>query len=596
MGNFVHKRNGLIISEPRNFDELEIKKDFLDRNDDVNINISRLDFAGQEAKDIINRLLNGLSGGVGIFEGDKYSIEVGEIGSPVYVFEGFLDYAEGVEIGGCDEVAVSLKKRQGSDWLNDVADGFSFRYLFLEKGSITSNDFVRVPYVINYIPDTMQLIMLSISLFMMTKELVSAIKNLADAVGDVTDAAVPVVGVGVGLGAVAVTAYDIGNFILVVIKLVAWIAYTVAIVVAIVNLIEQIIEQILPPKRYHLGMSIYDLFRKGAEHLGLGFKSDLLTERKDWVIVPSKGHRGGEKPTDYVGSWTESGVPNANDGFDTFGDLIRVWSRALNADYRIINGVFHFEREDYWDSVGNFTVPDFFTDQKELKDRFTFNVDEMVANYNINWAYDTQDQNTLDNQVGRVFQAIIEPNVVNNQDLVSLKGLEEVAIPCSLGLRKNNLNAVEEALKGLAEFVDGLTGFFGSGTSFASDIENRKGALLTSSHFFTIPKVVAMKGSKLAKNQRQILGARTLWEELHFINSFVEINGKHNQYYRYKNVKVPFCMGDFVELLENNNCKTINGEEAMIESLKWRVWEDYARIDYRVKKKYTNNLTIKYIE
>jgi hypothetical protein len=595
MANFLHKRNGLIIDEPRNWDELEISKNFLDRNDDVNINITNLQFAGDEAKDIMSRILNGLSGGVGVFEGDKYSIEVGETGNPIYIFDGYLDYADGVEFRGCNEITVALKKKQGTDWLNDVADGFSFRYLF-DKGTITNADFKKVPYVINYIPDNMQLIMLSISLFMMTKELVQAIRNTAEAIGDVVDASTPVLGVGVGFGAVVVTAWDLGNFILVVLKLVAWIAYTIAIIIAIKNLIEEIINQLLPPKRDHLGMTLYDLFRKGAEHLGLGFSSSLLNARKDWVIIPSKGHKGGKKPTGHVGSFTESGVPNAESGFDTFGDLIRVWSKGLNADYRIINGVFHFERADYWDDLGNYTIPDYFTDQKELQDVFKLNLDEVVSNYNINWGYDTQDQNTLDNQVGRIFQAILEPNVTQNQDLINLKNLEEVAIPCSLGLRKNELTRVEEVLKDLAGFIDGLTGIFGGGTNFKSKIENRKGALLLSSDFITIPKMVVMSGSKLAQDQRDKLSATRLWNELHFINSFAEINGVHNQYYRYEKVKVPFCLGDFVDLLNNNNCKTINGERAKIETLKWRVWDNTAIIDYRVKKKYTNNLSIKYVE
>lgn len=595
MGDFVHKRNGLIIDEPRDWDGLEISKNFLDRNDDVNINITTLQFAGEEAKNIIARVLNGLSGGVGIFEGDPYTIEVGEMGNPIYVFEGYLDYADGVEFRGCDEIMVALKKKQGSDWLNDVADGFSFRYLF-DKGEITSGDFVRVPYVINYIPDNMQLIMLSISLFMMTKELVSAIRNTAEAVGDVVDASTPVIGVGVGFGAVAVTAWDLGNFILVVLKLVAWIAYTIAIVIAIKNLIEEIINQLLPPKRYHLGMRLKDLFRKGAEHLGLGFSSTLLNDRKEWVIIPSKGHKGGKKPTGHVGAWTESGVPNANDGFDTFGDLIRVWSKALNADYRIINGVFHFERADHWDSVSTYVVPDYFIDQDDLKDVFKLNVDEVIANYNIHWAYDTQDQNTLDNQVGRVFQAILEPNVKINQDLINLKHLEEVDIPCSLGLRKEDLTDVEKTLKSLASFIDGVTGIFGGGTNYASQIENRKGSLLMSSDFLTIPKMVVMGGDKLAQDQRAKLSATKLWHDLHFINSFAEINGVHNQYYRYEKAKVPFCMGDFVTLLNNNNCKTVEGDYAKIEALKWKVWDNTAEIDYRVKRKYTNNLTIKYVE
>lgn len=594
MADFVHKRNGVIIDEPRGWDDLEITKNFLNRQDDVNINITNLEFAGEEAKNIIERIFNGLSGGVGVFEGDDYTIEVGGAGQQ-FIFKGYLDYAEGVEIKGCNEVSVSLKKQEGSDWLNDVADGFSFRYLF-DEGKITSGDFVKVPYVINYIPDGMQVLMLSISLFMMTKELVEAIRNTANAVADLTDASTPVVGTGVGFGAVAVVAYDIGNYILVALKLVAWIAYTVVLVIAIKKLIEELIEQLCPKKRYHLGMRLYDLFKKGAEHLGLQFQSELLTERKDWVVIPSKGHRGGEKPTGHTGAWEEKGVPNANDGFDTFGDLIRVWSKGLNADYKIIDGVFHFERKDYWKDTGSYIIPDYFNDQKELKQVYKLNVEEVVANYNIYWSYDTQDQNTLDNQVGRVFQAILQPNTTINDKLKNLKNLQEVNLPLSLGLRKNDLTRVEKLLKGLAKFIDKLTGIFGGGTNYATQIENRKGSLLTSSHFFTIPKIVVMKGGKLAKDQRGKLSATRLWDELHYINSFAEINGEHNQYYRYEKQKVPFCMQDFITLLNNNYCKTIDGETAEIELLKWRVWDNTAIIDYRVKKLYTKNLKIKKVE
>lgn len=594
MGDFRHKRNGVEISEPRNWDELEVSYDFLNRTDEASINISGLEFVGDVGIDIRQRIMNGLTGGLGVFEGDPYEIEVGEVGSPVFTFKGYLDYADDPEFIGCNGIKVALKKRQGVDWINDVADGFSHRYLY-DIGVITSGDFIKVPYIINYIPDNMQLLMLSISLFMMTKELVQTVKSLAEAIADTTDASIPVVGTSVGLGAGVVTAWDIGNIILTVLKIAAYLAYTIAIVIAIKNLIEEIIEQLVPKKRYHLGMSLYTLFERSCQHLGLQFSSQLLTARKNWIIVPSKGHKGGEKPEGFEGAWVETGMPNQNDGMDTFGDLIRTWKSALRADYKIIDGVFYFEREDFWDVVGTYQMADVFTDQKELIDRRKPNTSEIFANYNIHWAYDTQDQNTLDNQEGRVFQAITEPNVKVNADLINLKGLEEIAIPCSLPLRKNSLTKIEEVVKGVAKFIDNLTGLFGSGTSYASQIEARKGSCLLSSHFLTIPKVVVMSGSKLAMGQRDILSARRLWEELHYIKSFVEIGGKHNQWFRYEQVKVPFCMESFVTLMNNNICLTPDGKECKIETFKWRIWEDYATINHRVKEKYTNNLRIKYI-
>lgn len=590
-----HKRNGQVIQEPRNFQELEITKDFLNRNEDASINITQLNIVGEEAIKIIERIKNGLNGGVGIFEGDFYDIEVGEIGNPAFAFQGYLDYAAGVQVLGCNEVEVQLKKRRGRDWLNDVADGFSFRYLF-DKGEIKNSDFVKVPYIINYIPDGVQLILLSISTFMMTKEAIEAVKQTAEAVADLIDASVPVVGAGVGAGAVVVTAWDIGNIILTGLKVIAYVVYTIAIVIAIINLIEQIFEQLMPKKRFHLGMRLQKLFEKGCNYLGLNLKSRLLQERRDWVVIPSKGHKGGEKPTGFKGNFIESGVPNANDGFDTFGDLIRVWSSVFNADWRIVGNDFIFERRDYWEEVSSYVIQDVFSNQKTLLDEYKPNTDEIIANYNINYAYDTQDQNTLDNQTGRVFQAITEPNIIINKDLVNMKNLQEIGVPCSLGVRKDELTGIEKALKLLAKTVDDLTGVFGNGTNFSAKIEARKGSLLLSSHFLTIPKLVVVSGANLARSQRDILSSRRLWDELHYINSFAEVNGDHNQYLRYEGVKVKFCMSDFVTLLNNNYCKTVDGEEAMIESLKWKVWQDYAIIDYRVKKKYTNNLKITYIE
>ncbi len=595
MADIRHKRNGQLISEPRNWEELEITKDFIGKQEDASINNLSLIFAGEEGHRIIDRIFNGMNGGVGIFEGDLYTIEVGDAGDPAFTFDGYLDYADGVEIMGCNEIKVSLKKRQGNDWLNEVADGFSFRYLY-DKQVIKDSDFVHVPYIINYIPDAMQLIMLAISTYLMVKEAIEAVKATAEAIGDVVDAVIPVVGTGVGFGAVVVTAWDIGNIILTILKAAALLAYTALITYGIIKLMEQIFEQLMPLKRYHLGMTIKKLFEKGCEHLGMTLRSDLLDARGQWTLIPPKGHRGGEKPTDFQGNWKEVGVPGANDGWDTFGDLIRVWKEVFNADFRIKNGEFRFERRDYWENSGVYVIGDFFTDQKRLLDQYKPNVDEIISNYNINYAYDTQDQNTLDQQQGRVFQAITTPKVINNANLVNIKHLQEIGIRCSLGLRKNELTIIEEVLKELAKFIDGITGAFGNGTNFAADIEARKGSLLLSSHFITVPKLVAMAGGKLANNQREIVSATTLWNELHYINSFAEVNGEHNQYMRYEKVKVPFCTENFIALLDNNNCQTEDGKPAIIEKLKWKSWENTAVIDYRVKQKYTDNLKIEYIE
>ncbi len=239
MADIRHYRNGVLVN-PRDFDQAKITMDWAGKKEAANITISSITLVGEEGKALRDRILSGLSGGVGFFEGEPYRIEIGPLNTQTS-FEGYLDFSAGVNFVDEGEVECTLKREQGSDWLNEVADGFSYRYLE-SQGIITNSDFVSVPYVINYIPDGAQRLILGISTFIMTKELVEAIRGIAERIADITDAAVPVTGTSVGLGAGAVTAVDIGNIILAVLKLVAQIAYTAAIVVALVKLTEQIID------------------------------------------------------------------------------------------------------------------------------------------------------------------------------------------------------------------------------------------------------------------------------------------------------------------------------------------------------------------
>jgi len=320
----------------------------------------------------------------------------------------------------------------------------------------------------------------------------------------------------------------------------------------------------------------------------------LDTGTNKWVVIPSKGHRGGERPTGTDKTWRETGVPSQQDPLDTFGGVIRTFKRMFNADFQIQDGTFIFERRDYFEKTSGYVIPDTFTNQDALYDVNGFNSDEIKANYNINWAFDQQDMNTLDNQVGRIFQATLSPKVTNNANLTSLTGLEEVAIPISLAVRKDSLTAVEEVVKALATALDALAGQLGNPQSLSGKINSRIGAMHTSSHFSTIPKMVVMAGSQLQKDQRSIMAASKLWDDYHYINSFKPINGKHNQYWIYREQKIPFCFEDFVTILDNNQVETASGEIAEIESLEWDVWDNFATINYRVNRLYDNNFEITY--
>ena len=218
-------------------------------------------------------------------------------------------------------------------------------------------------------------------------------------------------------------------------KLIAQLAYIIAIVIAIVKLIEELIEQLMPPKRFHKGMPIRLLVQRACDYLNLKLSSSLLdsldTMGNKWVLIPSKRHRGGEKPTGADNSWKETGVPSANDVTNTPAGAIRTFKRMFNADFQIDNGTFIFERRDFFKKNTNYIIPDTFNNQDQQWYEFGFNTDEFRANYAINWETDREDLNTLDNLEGSFFQA--EDGI---RDLVRSRGLGDVykrqAFPCEI--------------------------------------------------------------------------------------------------------------------------------------------------------------------
>lgn len=597
MTQITHLLDGQNYGVPRNWQDIEITVDWLNKKESGAVNVSDLAFVGRANRFLQNRILNGVNGGVGIFEGAPYKILLGNPSAPSFIFDGYLDFTEELTVFGREEIVCALKTKKGDDWLNDNADGVSFASMY-DDGEITSADFVKVPYVINYVPDGMQLIVISLSIYVMTKEIIENVAEISEAVAQLIKASIPDVGSGVGVAASAPpapvvtvdTTVNIGEFIYAILKVLARIAYTIAMIIAIVNLINELFEQILPKKRYHLGMRFETMFQKFCSHFGMQFQSTLISQSpvKNWVYIPRKDRKGGESG--------ERGFPQTGSEIYTGGDFIRTMKELFNADYRIRNNVFYFERKDQFYTNPVYQLPGYFNEQDRRLQSFKFNTSEMLSNYNIVWAYDTQDQNTLDDQTGRVFQAITKPINTVNQDFVTIKNLGEVSIPFSLGKAKTGLTTVENLMKDLASIVDTLTGLFGGGTNFSSRIEARKGALLLSSHFTTTGKVVVMQGANLALDQRAELSARKIWEEYHYINSFAEYNGVHNQYKRILEQPVKMTLQEFALILQNNKCTDASGNEYEIEQVKYKPEKGTALIDYRFKYKYTNNLQIQIIE
>lgn len=571
--------NGAKVQPQRDWKELEIGIDWRDRKESPTISVSEAAFAGEVGEYIQKRIMDGTTGGVGVFEGDEFTYRLSDSKNNAYDIRCYLDYADDPVLIGGSEAVVSVKKYKGSGWVEDQFDGITFRNL-LSQGFIKPSDEIAIPYTINYLPDVDKIVSLSIANFMLLKTLYELIRDTKEAIVDTLKASTPNAGVP--------PSYDTGDILGAVLKNAGRIVYGFALVFASKNLFVQIFEAIYQSRRFHKGMTYTRMVEVACEYFNLTLKSELLQNSpvKNWVNMPMKVYKGGD------GDPRENCVPIADSPLDTPGGLLNVLKDVFNADYRIVGDTLLFERVDMFDKETDNVIPVYWNDQDLKKARKKLNTDEMLSNYNIVYSYDTLDLNTLDKTEGLASQARTEPVIVKNPDLVNIKNLGQVTIPMSIGVGKDKLNDFEEYLLALAKVVDSVTGALGFGTSFASEIDSRIGSLQLSSHFTSRDKVVYMEGGTVKRNQEDYIGAKFLLENYHHINLLAENNGVHNQAMRFLGVPSKIDLVNFISLLKGNVFHDTNNVEYTLEQAKYRPYSGKIVADIRSKLKYTNNLKV----
>jgi len=536
------------------------------------ISTTSIEFVLEDAKKLNQHVTDGLTGGVGIFEGLPYKINYDSIN----IFDGFINLSDDAEFIESEKVIANIVKSGGADWLNDVADGFSFAFL-REQNYIVDSDFVVVPYVLNFRPEAFIVGQLGIALFILQKELIQGIRDIADNFANFAEA----------FGKIN----PLGEILSAGLLLAAQIAYTTAVVFALIQTIKDIINQFFPPVRRYRGMTIKRMFETGLNYLGLGFQSTIFDDPlfKKSVFLPSKSKRGG-----LFGNTDKFGNPNQNSSVYNFGDFIRTMLTMFNADYKIENNTFVFERRDYWDNLSTYILPDVETNQTARLSELQYNTNEFVKNYFISFQTDVQDQNTLDNFAGTNYQVINEPITVTNNQMTSGKGLAQIRPPFARATRKESLTIYEKSLLEIAKLTDKLAKVINQRPNLAGLITNRVGMMSQSSDTTTVDKFIFIENQQMSATQ---ISAELLWNRFHFIESFAEITGTDGKIYHNQQIirsaeKIPFCLTDWNQLLNNNKFTTTTGQTGEIISIDWDFQIGLANIQYKIKQLYTKNLKL----
>lgn len=574
------------------FDDAGILATFENMNVQPNLTIQDITFRQDGAKAINDYVDAGVNGGYGIFEAQSFEVVLQDGSNDYKAFTGLIDLVASYKRFS-DHCTVKIRDQYGLTQLENRSSVVSFAYLadagYTGKGKITSADYVDVPYVINYIPSEMQLLVMSIILYMMGRELVDTIWKTYTTVVDVVAYLVA----GGITGPIASTIKSVGASLLLI-------AYCVALTYYVVKLAEQMIISIFGDVRYYRTMKIKTMLEKGAEYLGVKFSSTIFDGNyKNLVFLPTKSMKGnyGKNGThgnidDILNPWQQYdnyGYPNAQGYGYSLIEIMELCMKMFRAKMQIIDGTLYLEpttNKAFWEKTIQ-TMPNIGVEILGHE----YNASELKANYLIAYQIDNTDINTFDNFSGTNYERLTSSIKFVDEKYSLIQGLEDVQLPVALGTRKEKLTTVESALKDVCDIIDSVLDVFGASPAFGDKINNRIGMLNLSSHKVAVPKLLMIDSTgHIPTNYRSLVDAETLYKNYHYTTSFVSNDFNENQYFIYKNVEIPFGFTDFLNCLNNSWFNTVDGQRGKFDKIEWRFGSDYAIVDYRIRKIYTTNL------
>lgn len=439
--------NDVAVDAPANWQSLLIELNFDSDAPDARVTINEWEWIRENSDTINSWIADGLTGGVGIFEGIPFRIELGKSGTIEQLYNGYLDLSTSqIE---CNQVTATAKERLGIDYINDIADSFSFEYLNT-KAKLGSNGqtmlpftdrYVYVPYVISTVPSAAEAILAAVSLITLLIELQGALSSLLKHIS-------------------GIATFSWSDLF----KIVIHVAYISFLFITIIKVIQDLFNAIIQPVKFHAGMKIKDLCEIGSDWMGFDFASETILELEefaDLVLLPQKYNMPINDDIDFIQGFTNVASisqqatgssqigQNEENGYynGTFGQLLRDLKTMFNAKVIIddagLNGrpTLRLERIDYSTSENLYNLPPI-----DNNDAYRFNVNDFNANYLVEFSLDSAEKNTFLEYSGTVYQSTAKPITIDNADLVIMKGLNSVAIPYALGKRKETLTVPEKVL------------------------------------------------------------------------------------------------------------------------------------------------------
>lgn len=608
--NQLHYIQGKQVNPPRNYEDVYLQGN-LD-NDGLEISTSTKTFEWQnEEAELLYSLFNaGITGGQGIMSGIPHLIKLVENGTTVVIFDGYID----LQTASFDHdlIVADSSVELSLEWLDSIADSVTFEFL-KEKGFLTIVDQVYVPYVLSSIPNYSDMLMISISSVFITTELSRQAILIAEALGETSTVVESIGGV---------------------LKLIAEILYTIVLLVAIFKLLLDLIDLIIQKIKYKPAMLVNRQIEAACKYLNIKYSSTVLTTGgyENMYIIPASKSNISAQSDERIKGFLKPDPTQQNGFFEgTLGDLLRELRSLFNLKVVMKNNTLSLEKVNTLNKNASFTLPNHYNP------KFETNANELISNYNISFAYDTMEKNTVDRWTGNNVQVSLDYKTApSTQHLRLLKGLKVVNTRFARAYNKTELSQPEKLVSGiykvirkpigaLVSLVNGVVdaintaldlieniidklGNIGINIEFSPDrpekldapptddvIESRLGMLQLENDFFGVDKLVILSvnsdfsKTKISPSNLIILDAEYIYNNFHKTSSFAP-NTEHAQRYIYSYENVELNLTEYKQIIDEGAVKLPTGEVCQIETYEYNASERLAKFVIRRKKLYTNNI------
>lgn len=483
-------------------------------------------------------------------------------------YEGLLDTTT-LEIVNETEITVGIKPFDGLDLIDEMLQSITYG-LLAERQFIAQSDYVEVPVMIRKKFDGLETTLVSLALYMIYRDTQDLIDKQRTQLAN-TYATL-----------IAAPTQKPAELFKAILYTLLVIAYTAFLIIAVKNLLQSLVRNLLPIPVKYKGMTFKTLLTKAFAYFNVEFQSEI--RELDWyVYLPSKTDNKIRK------NRQDEGIPNTSDyGYQCAEmvklaqDLFRARGKMINVNGKRIYQLIPL-KSDLLQRPSGYSMPNPITGgQGVLMERYRLNSDEFKGNFILSFEYDPTDEYTMPNERDSdseqyekgVFYEVATELVAQDEPKYRLtKGLDEVRIPLALGSRRNKLSAMEYAAKTLLMGIDSLIKLLG-GKTFNEKIDEGKGRLVISQNSFNVAKVVVIRDGIIPKNHRDLLSAKYLYNNYHYVRSFKEAP-ELSQRRIYEGVTIPFGFEDFIKC-QSNSLFEHNGKIMKFRSLEWKIGDDTA--------------------